>query len=185
MTGQVRVEPVPGAPLTVRPATDADVDDILRLVHLAYRGGPDEAGWTTEAHLIDGLRADRPLLADMIAKPNGQVRLFHSTSGRLLACCQLEYDGETGYFGLFAVLPRQQGAGIGSAVLAEAERFAAQHGCRRMRMTVLSVRDDLIAYYQRRGYQRTGDSSPFPYGDPRFGTPKRDDLEFTELTKPL
>ena len=69
--------------------------------------------------------------------------------------------------------------------LAEAERRVAERGCTRMRMTVLSARADLIAFYQRRGYATTGETQPFPYGDERFGTPKRDDLTFVELVKPL
>ncbi len=197
-----------GLALTVRPATSADTDRVLDLVHAAYRGGPGEAGWTTEAHLLDGLRADPGMFLDMIDRPGGQVLLFFQNGdprhdphqndppqhehpphggpeGDLLACCQLEQDGDTGYFGLFAVRPRQQGGGIGSAVLAEAERRAAAQGCRQMRMTVLSVREDLIGYYERRGYRRTGATEPFPYGDERFGTPKRQDLRFAELRKPL
>ena len=38
--------------------------------------------------------------------------------------------------------------------------------------------DELIAFYERRGYVRTGIKKPFPYGDPRFGLPKRKDLQF-------
>lgn len=171
--------------LRSRGAAVADVPAILELVHLAYRGGPGEVGWTTESHLLDGLRADPPMVRDMIAGPDGEVRLFFDEGGELLACCQLEYQGDSGYFGLFAVRPARQGGGIGSAVLAEAERRAAGHGCRRLRMTVLSVRDDLIAYYERRGYRRTGGTSPFPYGDERFGTPRRPDLAFAELVKDL
>ncbi len=200
--------------LLVRRATPADTDRVLDLVHAAYRGEPDVAGWTTEAHLLDGLRTDPGMFLDMIDRPGGQVLLFFShrepqnhdardgdpqnrdlrdggardggaRDDSLLACCQLEQDGETGYFGLFAVRPRQQGGGIGSAVLAEAERRAAAQGCRQMRMTVLSVREDLISYYERRGYRRSGATEPFPYGDERFGTPKRQDLRFAELRKPL
>lgn len=173
-----------GTGLAARQAVAGDVPAILDLVHAAYRGGPGESGWTTESHLLGGLRADDGMLLDMIDKPGSQILLFESGAD-LHACCQLEYDGDTGYFGLFAVRPRLQGGGIGSAVLAEAERRAAGHGCTRMRMTVLSARDDLIAFYERRGYRRTGGTSPFPYGDERFGTPKRDDLTFAELVKPL
>ena len=54
-----------------------------------------------------------------------------------------------------------------------------------MRMTVIDIRDELIAFYERRGYRRTGIKKPFPYGDARFGLPKRDDLRFEVLEKPL
>jgi len=50
---------------------------------------------------------------------------------------------------------------------------------------VIDVRAELIAFYQRRGYRRTGIKKPFPYGDERFGIPKRDDLQFEVLEKTL
>jgi ribosomal protein S18 acetylase RimI-like enzyme len=87
---------------------------------------------------------------------------------------------------MFAVRPDQQGGGVGRALLAEAERIAREGWhCREMRMTVISIRDALIAWYERRGYRRTGQYKPFPYGDARFGIPKRDDLRFELLVKPL
>jgi hypothetical protein len=54
-----------------------------------------------------------------------------------------------------------------------------------MRMTVIRQREELIAWYERRGYRRTGQLTPFPYGDERFGIPQRADLEFELLVKPL
>jgi GNAT superfamily N-acetyltransferase len=165
-----------------------DVPGLLSLVHAAYRAGPESAGgWTTEAHLLDGLRATDEMVRSMIEHPSGGVLYYPDPDdpGRPIACCQLEWHGDSGYFGLFAVRPARQGGGIGKAVLAEAERRVAERGCTRMRMTVLSARTDLIAFYQRRGYATTGETQPFPYGDERFGTPKRDDLTFVELVKPL
>ena len=94
-------------------------------------------------------------------------------------------DG-AGYFGMFSVVPNRQGTGIGKTVLAEAERIVREHWqCDAMRMTVIDVREELIAFYERRGYVRTGIKKPFPYGDARFGLPKRDDLRFEVLEKPL
>jgi ribosomal protein S18 acetylase RimI-like enzyme len=87
---------------------------------------------------------------------------------------------------MFAVTPDQQGAGIGRAVLAEAERrVVTEWQCDLLRMTVIRQRVDLIAWYERRGFALTGATKPFPYGDERFGQPKRPDLEFAELTKAL
>jgi GNAT superfamily N-acetyltransferase len=98
----------------------------------------------------------------------------------------VEKQGEAGYFGMFSVAPQLQGGGVGGAMLAEAERIAAtEWGCRRMEMTVIDIRNELIAWYERRGYARTGVKKPFPYGDARFGIPKRDDLRFEILSKSL
>ena len=87
---------------------------------------------------------------------------------------------------MFAVRPGLQGGGLGTHLLAECERIAREDWALPvMRMTVIDVRDELIAFYQRRGYRRTGQFKPFPYGDARFGQPKRDDLRFEVLEKPL
>lgn len=121
----------------------------------------------------------------MIKSPDSRL-LTAELDGRLVACCQLEHRGDHAYFGMFAVSPALQGGGVGKAVLAEAERRCRQTwGVGEMHMTVISVRADLIAWYERRGYRRTGRTSPFPYGDERFGIPLRADLEFELLVKKL
>jgi len=87
---------------------------------------------------------------------------------------------------MFAVDPTRQGGGLGDAVLRECERIAREDWrLPVMRMTVIDVREELIVWYQRRGYRRTGIKKPFPYGDARFGQPKRDDLRFEVLEKTL
>ena len=87
---------------------------------------------------------------------------------------------------MFSVRPDRQGCGLGGQLLREAERIARDDWhCHGMRMTVIDVREELIAWYQRRGFARTGEHQPFPYGDARFGIPKRDDLRFEILYKPL
>ena len=170
---------------TFRLATSADVAAIVALVESAYRGDVSRKGWTTEADLLDGQRTDPAGVAELIAKP-GSCMLLAERDGALLACANLEKRGDAGYFGMFSVRPDLQGAGIGRAMLAEAERIARDDWqCREMQMTVISVRDELIAWYERRGYRRTGIHSPFPYGDARFGIPKREDLRFELLVKTL
>jgi N-acetylglutamate synthase-like GNAT family acetyltransferase len=161
----------------IRPATTEDLPTLLDLVHAAYRG---EGGWTTEADLIDGTRTDtdelRELLPDL---------LVVEQDGALLGCCSLVPRGDRASFGLFAVRPAQQGAGVGSALLAAAEERARQLGLSAIEMSVVSVRSELLAYYERRGYAATGETRPFPYGVERNGRPRRDDLIFTVLVKPL
>ncbi len=151
----------------------------------AYRGDDSRKGWTTEADLLDGQRVDAAGVADLIAKSASRVILAESGND-LLACAHVEKLGDAGYFGMFSVRPTLQGAGIGNAMLAEAERVARDEWhAREMQMTVIPFRSELIAWYERRGYRCTGIHSPFPYGDERFGIPKRDDLRFERLVKPL
>jgi GNAT superfamily N-acetyltransferase len=171
--------------LSFRPAVAADVATIVSLVDSAYRGESGLRGWTTESHLLDGQRTDTTAVEGIIATP-GSVVLLAENGDALLACCQLERQGQAGYFGMFAVVPTLQGAGIGKAVLAEAERFARETwGCQAMRMTVIEQRLELIQWYERRGYRLTGEHQPFPYGQERFGIPRRDDLRFAVLSKSL
>ncbi|GHH06148.1 GNAT family N-acetyltransferase [Streptomyces rubradiris] len=175
----------PATGLTFRDATDADVDALVALVESAYRGDSSRAGWTTEADLLDGQRTDPEGVLEVIKSPDSRL-LTVELDGRIVACCQLEHRGDHAYFGMFAVSPALQGGGVGKAVLAEAERRCRQAwGVGEMHMTVISVREDLIAWYERRGYRRTGRTSPFPYGDERFGIPLRADLEFELLVKKL
>jgi ribosomal protein S18 acetylase RimI-like enzyme len=173
-----------------RDATPADVAAIVALVESAYRGDASKAGWTTEAELLDGQRVDMAGVAEIVTKPGSRVLLAEGASPGatrdLIACCHLERQRDSCYFGMFSVKPRQQGSGIGKRMLLEAERIAREAWRSvRMEMTVISIRDELIAWYERRGYRRTGRFKPFPYGDERFGIPKRDDLRFELLEKRL
>ena len=171
--------------LAFRDATAAEVDAIVVLVTSAYRGEASRAGWTTEADLLDGNRIDPEVLRGDIERPRSRV-LLASQGGELVACAHVAIEDGAGYFGMFAVRPVLQGGGVGKAVLAEAERVArVDWGLPVLRMTVIDVREDLIAWYERRGYSRTGIKKPFPAVDPRFGIPKRDDLRFEVLEKPL
>lgn len=194
--------PMTRALLHFRPATVADLDALIALVTSAYRGDASRIGWTTEADLLDGPRVAPEVLLHDLERPRSIVLIAEcdevpelasapepgalATIRRMVACAHVCDEDEAGYFGMFAVDPGKQSAGIGDAVLKECERIAADEWrlpC--MRMTVIDVRDELIAWYERRGYRRTGEHRAFPYGDPRFGDPKRDDLRFEVLEKAL
>lgn len=168
-----------------RLATVDDVPAVVALVTSSYRGEASRAGWTTEADLLDGERLDPQVLRADIERPDSKV-LLAERAGELVACAHVAVEDGAGYFGMFAVRPDLQGAGLGKQVLGAAERVVREEWrLPTLRMTVLTARADLIAFYERRGFRRTGATKPFPYGDERFGRPRRDDLEFAVLEKDL
>lgn len=172
--------------LNFRFAGPSDVGAIVELVESAYRGEASRAGWTTEADLLDGQRTDTEGVLAGLATAGSWV-LLAEEEAKLVGCCLLERQSDNeAYFGMFSVRPHEQGKGIGKAILREAEQLARDKwGCKKMVMSVIAQRQDLIAWYERRGYSRTGRTEPFPYGDERFGIPKRTDLHFVVLAKQL
>lgn len=171
--------------LTFRNATHDDIPALIALVTSAYRGEASKQGWTTEADMLDGQRIDAEALRHDIDRAQSRI-LIAEQDGTLVACAHVAVEEGAGYFGMFAVDPKRQGDGLGKQVIAEAERVAREEWrLPAMRMTVIDIRDELIAFYERRGYRRTGLKKPFPYGDQRYGIPKRDDLRFEILEKPL
>jgi ribosomal protein S18 acetylase RimI-like enzyme len=171
-------------PLALSEAGDEDHDEIVALANAAFRG---EGGWNAETGLIAGARTTLGLLREDLARPGARLLIHRDRSdGSLLATVRL-VPGEGGawHLGLLAVRPDLQARGLGRTVLAAAEAYARARGALRIRMGVIDARDTLIAWYERRGYARTGESEAFPYGDERFGRPLRDDLHFVVLEKRL
>jgi ribosomal protein S18 acetylase RimI-like enzyme len=173
------------AAMQFRRATVDDVPAVVALVESAYRGASSKVGWTTEADILGGQRTDPADVRACIERDRSVV-LLGEQDGELVVCANVAVENGAGYFGMFSVRPTLQGGGIGKRMIEECERIAREEWqVAAMRMTVIDIRDELIAFYERRGYVRTGIKKPFPYGDPRFGLPKRDDLRFEVLEKRL
>ena len=170
--------------------TDADLPNVVDLVNAAYRGQGGATGWTSEVGLVDGMRISiEALRRDFAGVPELTIYLLRAAS-QLGACVRLEHGRAPGdvpacYISMLAVRPGQQDAGIGRQMLAYAESQGRARGARCARMTVVSIRASLIAWYERRGYRRTGETQPFPYDDARFGQPQQPGLEFVVLQKEL
>lgn len=171
--------------LTFRDAVVDDIPALVELVESAYRGDASRVGWTTEADLLDGQRIDAAGVRELILRPDSRV-IIAEREGLLVGCVHVEKVDGSGYFGMFSVRPGLQGGGLGDALLREAERVVLEEmRCALMTCTVITLRSELIAWYERRGYRSTGQHKPFPYGDARFGLPKRDDLRFAVFAKEL
>ena len=89
----------------MRPATDADVEALVALVQLAYRGDAASRRWTSEAELVTGQRVDATMLDEAIERSDTLV-LVQEREGALIACCELRTMGKgTVELGMFAVDP--------------------------------------------------------------------------------
>jgi ribosomal protein S18 acetylase RimI-like enzyme len=174
--------------INVTVATDAEIDAVVALVNSAYRGESSRAGWTTEADFLGGQRTDAVLLRAELAEVPGAVMLVmrDAPEGPLLACVRLEpeHDGAW-HLGMVTVDPQLQNRKLGRTLLEAAERYVVERGAHVMRMHVIGLRAPLLAWYERRGYVRTGATRQFPYGDARFGESRGDDLTLVELEKTL
>lgn len=176
-------------PLPLRTARPEEATLLSALVNSAYRGASSKAGWTTEADLLGGQRTDPEKLSEALESGAdlAQVVLVHEDAKGLACCVHLErLPAGKAYLGMLTVRPVAQAGGLGRALLAAAEQWAAREwGTREMQMTVIAQRPELIAWYERRGYAATGETRPFPYGDERFGLPQRNDLFFRVFAKTL
>jgi len=171
--------------MELKAASSLDFPEIVALTNLAFRGG---VGWTVESKYIAGERISQKTLEEnLVAHPTALLLIDRDeTDRRLRGSVWLEPRlDDVWYMGLLAVPPEMQGQQFGRKMVEAVEHFVRQRGGRRIRISVVNVRQRLIAWYERRGYRRTGELEPFPYGDERVGQPLRDDLEFVIMEKAL
>jgi GNAT superfamily N-acetyltransferase len=171
-----------------RLAESKDAEQISALVNSAYRGETGLRGWTSESRIIGGHRVTAAQVREMVAAPDNFILLAYvpSEPDQLLGCVHVEKKGSEGYFGMLAVNVDLQARGVGAFLLKAAEDFARDRfGARKMLMTVIAQRTELIAWYERRGYRATGETQPFPYEDDRVGVPFVEGLCFRVFEKPL
>jgi ribosomal protein S18 acetylase RimI-like enzyme len=170
--------------LTITIAAKEDIAPIEKLVNSAYRGDSSRKGWTTEADLLDGIRTNKDVLSGMINRGDSIVLKCNNAKSQLVGCVYLQKKEDKLYLGMLTVAPDIQAQGIGKKLLQAAEEYAQTQQCTAITITVISLRQELINWYERRGYKATGERKPFPSNDPRFGLPKQQ-LEFIVMEKQL
>ncbi|RFA26278.1 hypothetical protein CAI21_17535 [Alkalilimnicola ehrlichii] len=164
----------------IRQATAGDAAEIARLVNAAYRPGVGHGGWTHESELVEGDRISPAQVTEIL---RNSLILVGFQGSQLIACVQIEHNGRQAHIGMLAVLPELQAAGVGGAMLTEAEHYAAAHlGAEDLVLVVVSARSELIAYYRRRGYKETGQRLAYPLAS-GVGIPRSDALDLTVLSK--
>ncbi len=169
-------------PFSISPASNADIPELERLINRAYRGEASKKGWTTEAHLLEGeLRTDQTSILALLQKKGAIILKYCDEKGLINGCVYLEKQEENLYLGMLTVSPEIQSKGMGKKLLFASEEYARQQKCNCIIMNVISARHELIAWYERHGYQKNGETKPFPT-DNQFGIPTRP-LEFIVLEK--
>ena len=165
-------------------AEQQDAGQIAALVNSAYRGEASKQGWTTEADLLAGRRTDAEEILRLISTDESMF-LLCKTKAELIGSVHLQKQAEQVCLGMLAVSPPLQGRGIGNQLLEAAEQAAQETwAVNKSVMTVIACRNELITFYERRGYRRTGVSKTFPV-NPELWTPKVADLRLEILEKIL
>jgi len=169
----------------IRLANPDEAQQITALIERAYRGEESKSGWTSEADLLTGPRTSVDEIAAIMREPLARFLVATDGTKDLAACALIRNEEASGYFGMFAVRPNIQGAGLGKAMLDAAERNIKDlWRLNTVYMTVINLRHELIAYYERRGYKRTGERKPFPFDLPSLGA-TRTDFHLTVLRKSI
>jgi ribosomal protein S18 acetylase RimI-like enzyme len=155
-----------------RKALVTDSQIITDFVNSAYRGESSKVGWTTEADLLGGQRTDQERIKELISESDTQIELL-TIDDELSGLVLLKKEKHFAYFGMLTVKPNLQNKGVGKMILDHVEKQAKSWGLSKIKMTVISDRKELISFYERRGYQWTGETENFPEHDQRFGIPKK------------
>lgn len=168
--------------MSIETAQPKDISALVSLMDSAYRGEGSKQGWTSEADLFIGNKRTNEETVTRLMNKTGSVFLKHTNeTGIIDGCMYLHKKDSKLYLGMFSVAPSEQGKGIGKKLLNAADKYAELQDCSSIYMTVIAVREELISWYEKNGYRKTGRVLPFPV-DERFGIPTRP-LEMIVLEK--
>ena len=162
-------------------ATIEDVSALNTLINSAYRGESSKKGWTTEANILEGLRTTEQELTESIQNPRNTIFKF-TENNQIIGCVLLIEKEQQLYLGMLTVAPELQNSGIGKKLLQKAEIYALALRLSKIVMTIISVREELIAWYKRNGYADTGAREPLPASDVHIPIAELP-LEFVVLKK--
>jgi ribosomal protein S18 acetylase RimI-like enzyme len=169
--------------MSITPATLADVPELVVLINSSYRGESSKKGWTTEANLIGGQRIDNEGLTEQMADPNAVILKNTNDEGKITGCVYLQKRGDKLYLGMLTVSPVLQANGLGRQLLQAAEEYARSINYHTITMTVITTRTELLEWYERRGYSKTGEVIPLVITE-KFGI-LRQPVEMFKLEKSI
>eukprot|EP00741_Cyanophora_paradoxa_P023854 tig00021680_g23041.t1 len=170
-------------------ATRDDLEAIVGVVNRGYFA--KDAQWvkvprTNEKEILELLDAPGDLLVlrlrpelelEAAAKPEAS----EAARGRVIGSVHVEIKGEEALMKMLAVDAGYQGRGLGRRFIGEIESCARARGAKAMTLWTLNVREDLLRYYPKLGYELTGKNYEWENRDV-FVTEK---VVMHELRKPL
>lgn len=169
--------------MQISPAGKQDIPALVKLINSAYRGEGSKLGWTTEADIVAGdLRTDETNMDELMNLPGAIFLKYANEKNEIDGCVFLHKRLGKLYLGMLSVSPLLQTKGIGKQIMKAAELYAKDQACPSIFMMVISVRHELIAWYERQGYYKTGEIQPFV--DTKFGM-ANEPVEFIVLQKNL
>jgi ribosomal protein S18 acetylase RimI-like enzyme len=164
-------------------ATEDDIPVLVSLMNAAYRGDSSKQGWTTEADMVAGdLRSDEKNIRELMQMAGTAFLKYCNEKNETEGCVFLQKREGKLYLGMLSVSPALQAKGIGKKLMTAAEQYAIDRSCPAIFMRVISIRHELIAWYERQGYYNTGQIQPFE--DTKFGLAKMP-IEFIVLEKEI
>lgn len=167
----------------IKKASSSDIPALVALLNSAYRGEASKQGWTSEADKIEGdIRTDEDQLQELMQTPNAVFLKYTGNSGNIVGCVFLHKREEKLYLGMLCVSPVVQAKGVGKKLMTAAEGYARQENCPAIFMRVFSFRHELIRWYEKQGYYKTGEINPFE--NSRYGT-ATEKLEFLIMEKKI
>ncbi|MEO5948205.1 MAG: GNAT family N-acetyltransferase [Chitinophagaceae bacterium] len=170
--------------MPVSKASIADIAELVPLINSAYRGEASKKGWTTEADLLVGaMRTDVTMLTELMSNPKSVMLKFTNEEKIIIGSVYLDIQERGLYLGMLTVSPLLQAGGIGKQLMYASEAFAKENNCSCIFMNVISIRHELVAWYEKLGYYKTGETKPLP-ADNRFGVPTQP-IEFAIMEKKM
>lgn len=165
----------------------ADASFIAQLINSAYRGETSRKGWTHEADILDGLRIHIDEIAQIIKPDSAAVSprfiIIGEKNDEIIATICCEKHNTNAHLGMIAVKPTLQNKGYGKAIIQAAEAITLREWrVTGFAMDVISIRTELLAFYERLGYKPTGKLSTFPV-NPLIWQPKVNGLKLARLEK--
>lgn len=159
---------VSGSELSLRRTRPGEVPEVVDLVNDAYGRTETESGWTSEDEILDGPRVQAADVREILERP-ASAMLVAELEGEIVAAGHVqELEPGVSEIGMLSVRPELQAKGLGREVLARAEDFArAEQEAQRVVLHVLTIREELLEWYERRGYERTGETKPFEPEEPQ------------------